>query len=119
MSKQRQKGTSFETSLLPLLKQYYPSASRAPLRGTKDEGDFILDGAPFVLEAKNHKEMKLAEWLREAEAEALNAAVARGSVPGEFPVGVVVAKRRGVTDPAEQYAVLTLGDFLHLVNRGR
>ena len=110
MSKERQKGTSFETSLLPLLKEYYPEASRAPLRGTKDEGDFILPGAPFIIEAKNHNRLDLAGWIGEAQREAVNAMKA---------AGIVVHKRRGNAKPGEQYVTLLLGDFLWLVNGGK
>ena len=110
MSKERQKGTAFESSLLPLLRSYYPDASRAPLRGTKDEGDFILPGAPFIIEAKNHNRMDLSGWLGEAKREAENARKA---------AGIVVHKRRGVAAPGEQYVTLTLGDFLWLVNGGK
>jgi hypothetical protein len=108
MSKQRQKGTAFESSLLPLLREYYPGAERRALAGVKDKGDFILPGASFALEAKNCKQMQLSAWVREAEVEAENLGV---------PHGVVVHKRRGVTDPARQYVTLTLKDFLELVTR--
>lgn len=115
MSRQRSRGTAFETSLLPALREYYPDASRAPLRGTKDMGDFILPGERrFVLEAKNHKQMKLAEWVDEADSEAYNAwEYWRTETP---PVGVVVHKRRGIAAPDEQYVTLTLSGFLRLVN---
>lgn len=108
MSKSKQKGTAFESSLLPLLEEYYPGANRRPLSGNKDKGDFILPGADFALEAKNHKTMSLAEWVKEAEIEAQNLGVLHG---------VVVHKRRGVTDPRKQYVTLTLGSFLDLTAR--
>ncbi len=120
MSKQRAIGTSYETSLLPALREYYPDASRAPLHGSKDTGDFILPGERrLIIEAKNHKQMKLSEWVKEAEEEAYNAWEAWAKYTGvrtPAPVGVVVHKRRGTTDPYEQYATLTLGGLLRLVH---
>lgn len=109
------KGTRFATSLLPLLREYYPDADRAPLHGAKDTGDFILPGERrFVLEAKNRRAMSLAEWTDEADTEAYNAwEVWRCENP---PVGVVVHKRKGTQDPSEQYVTLTLAGFLRLVN---
>lgn len=107
MSRSKAKGTSFESSVLPAIKGKRPEAERRALQGANDKGDFNIPGEKrFILEAKNHKEMKLAEWLREAEAEAQNAGV---------PHGVVVHKRRGKTDPREQYVTLKLGSFLDLV----
>lgn len=106
MSRSKQKGTSFETSLLPLLQRFFPGAERRALTGAKDKGDFILPGANFALEAKNHKAMDLAGWLGEAQVEAVNLGV---------PHGVVVHKRRGKTAPEEQYVTLRLEDFLEMI----
>lgn len=107
MSKQKQKGTSFETSLLPCLREYYPGAERRPLSGNKDKGDFILPGADFALEAKNVKAMSLGAWIKEAEVEAENLGV---------PFGVVVHKRRGTTDPGQQYVTMTLRTFMDMMH---
>lgn len=119
MSAQRQKGTYFVTQIcLPLIEQYYPDATQAPAWGANDRGDVLLPGERrFIFEMKNVAKMQLASWVDEAKQEALNAAMAWKSKPGEYPVGVVVHKRRGTQDPAEQYVTLTLGDFLHLVQK--
>lgn len=109
VSKQRQKGTSFEVSLLPLLRQHYPDAERRPAQGTNDKGDFLLPGERrLALEAKAHARLNLPEWVAEAKVEAEN------FQPGS--VGVVVHKRHGKTDPALQWVTLELGEFLRLVN---
>lgn len=108
MSKSKQKGTSFETSLLPCLREYYPGAERRALSGKNDKGDFILPGASYALEAKNHRQFNLSAWLKEAEEEAENLGV---------PFGVVVHKRRGKTAPEQQYVTMTLGTFLQLINK--
>lgn len=107
MSRSKQKGTSFETLLLPELRAYYPGAERRALSGNLDKGDFILPGAQFALEAKNVKTMSLGTWVDEAEVEARNLSVR---------YGVVAHKRRGTTDPARQFATMSLGAFLALVN---
>lgn len=77
------------------------------MQGVKDKGDFWLPDPRYVLEAKNCKRVDLAGFVKEAEVEALNAAKA---------FGFVVMKRRGVTDPAKQYLLGTLGSFLELVH---
>lgn len=107
-NRSKQKGTSYESSVLPLLQEYYPGAERRALAGALDKGDFILPGAPFAAEAKNHKAMSLAEWVKEAEVEAKNLGV---------PYGIVIHKRRGTTDPRRQYVTLTLGSFLELTKK--
>lgn len=116
MSASKQKGTAFETSLLPLLKEWYPNAMRHPLVGAKDVGDFHLgdNEKRFILSAKNHQTMRLAEWVDEA-ADRL---AANFDETGQA-VGVVVHKRRGTAVPFDQYATMRLGDFLWLMNRQR
>ena len=106
MSRSKQKGTSYETSLLPLLRAYYPGAERRALSGAKDKGDYILPGASYALEAKCVKAMALGSWVDEAQVEAANLGVRHG---------VVVHKRRGKTAPEEQFVTLRLIDFLEIV----
>jgi hypothetical protein len=106
-NRSKQKGTSFESSLLPALKAKRPETERRALEGKNDKGDFYIPGEDrFIVEAKNHKEMGLSGWLKEASVEAANAGV---------PHGVVFHKKRGTTDPRQQYATMTVGDFLDLV----
>lgn len=102
----KQKGTAFETSLLDFLRKYFPGAERRALSGAKDKGDYILPTAAFALEAKNCQKINLAGWIKEAETEARNLGV---------PYGVVVHKRRGTTDPSQQYVTMTLGSLLGLL----
>lgn len=109
MSAARQKGTRFETSLLPELQKWYPGAKRAPLAGINDIGDFILPGeARYALQAKNRKRMVLSEWVDQAGVQAKRL--------HPSAVGVVVHKRQGTTDPAEQYVTMKFGDFLWLIS---
>ncbi|MFM9629543.1 hypothetical protein ACKI10_18185 [Streptomyces galilaeus] len=57
---------------------------RQAQEGAKDVGD--LHAWPFILEAKDVKSPAVPTWLRQAEAEAVNAG---------FPYGVVIHKTRG------------------------
>jgi endogenous inhibitor of DNA gyrase (YacG/DUF329 family) len=108
MSKQRQKGTSFETAVVNYLHGHGVSAGRLPLAGNKDEGDIRAwtEKAGFWhFEAKNCRTITLAAWVAEADAEAANA---------ECPVAVV-AKRVGKGDPGEAYVVMPLRVFVSSV----
>lgn len=97
MSKQRQKGTAAETAVVNYLKEHgFPYAERRALHGTADKGD-ITGCGPVVFEVKNHKTLDLAGWIKELEAETVNA---------DANVGAVVAKKRGTTDPGQWYAVM-------------
>jgi G:T-mismatch repair DNA endonuclease (very short patch repair protein) len=97
MSKQRAKGTAAETAVVRYLREHgFPHAERRALHGTADKGD-ITGAGQVVWEVKNHKQLSLAEWIKELEAEMTNAGV---------DVGAVIAKKRGTTDPGEWYAIL-------------
>jgi hypothetical protein len=100
------KGTAFESSLLPLIREYHPYAERRALTGAKDKGDFFLPGADFILEAKCVRTMSLGSWLDEAVREAINA---------EVGYGIVVHKRKGKTDPAEQFATMRFKSLLDIL----
>lgn len=106
MSKQRQKGTSFETAVVNWLKTNgFPYAERRALHGTNDKGDITGTG-PLVWECKNHKSLSLSEWIIETEEERQNA---------DADYGILVAKRRGYGDPADQYAILPLTRLVALL----
>lgn len=61
MSVQRQKGTGWESELLPLLRLAFgPQVERAPLKGTNDAGDFT--GTPFQVEAKKTDVPHFLQW---------------------------------------------------------
>lgn len=85
-----------------------------PKNGNKDRGDIggvRHMGGRVVLELKNYGGRYLVgPWLDEAEIE-------RGN--DDALVGLVVAKRRGTTDPAEQVVFLTLGDLVALLTGER
>lgn len=80
--------------------------------GAKDRGDIAgvrVPGGRVVIECKNVTTMALPAWLREAEVE-------RGN--DDAVIGVVMVKRRGTTDPAEQYVVMTAESFAVLIEGG-
>lgn len=77
MSRQKQKGTAFESAIVEYLQNQLcdDTIERRALNGTCDRGDIsgvTFCGNRMVLECKNEKSMRLAEYVREAEAEAAN-----------------------------------------------
>lgn len=108
MSKQRAKGTMFETLVANYLREHgFPHAERRALQGVQDKGD--LTGMPgLVIECKNHKEMSFSEWLKETEQERVNA---------NADYGVLVVKRRGVWDAGQSYAVMPLDAMARLLKQ--
>lgn len=79
--------------------------------GNKDRGDIsgvrMVTGERVVIESKDYGGIyHVAEWLKEAETE-------RGN--DDATIGVVVAKRRGVVDPAQQVVFMTLEAFSKLI----
>lgn len=82
--------------------------------GAKDRGDIggvRHLGQNLVLEAKDYGgRFLVGPWLTEAEIERGNA---------DAGVGLVVAKRRGTTKPADQVVFLTLRDLVSLLTGHR
>lgn len=96
MSRQRSKGTRFETATVRALRAWLDDSEntidRSPLRGTADQGDIQgvkIHGTPVVLEVKNHSNYagKLKQWMTEARREAGNR---------DTPVWFVVFHQRGL-----------------------
>lgn len=107
MSRSKAKGTAFETLVLSAFREVLPHAERRTLQGKLDKGDLHLPGeSMYIVECKAVTRFNLAEWKREAEAEAVNAGV---------PVGIVVHKRRGNANPWQQWVTMTVADYLMLV----
>jgi hypothetical protein len=86
------RGTRWESTIRDylngVLDYHHPTdwrlVKRQAQEGAKDVGD--LHAWPFVLEAKDVKSPAVPTWLRQADAEAVNA---------RFPYGVVIHKVRG------------------------
>ena len=81
--------------------------------GRNDRGDIAgvrtIRNARVVIEAKNVTRMALGEWITEAEVEA-------GNDDSQYPV--VVHKRHGKGDPADQFVTMTLDTFARLIAGG-
>jgi Holliday junction resolvase len=87
MSKSKAKGTAAETALVKYLRDRGFNARRNPLMGKADRGDIAIEGMDIVIEVKNQKALSIPEWLRELDAEKINA---------ESRNGILVVKPRGV-----------------------
>ena len=91
MNRSKDKGTSFESQVVQYMRNRLGDdrIERRTLSGCNDRGDvsgIYIHGKPVVIECKNHRQMRLAEWMDEAEAE-------RGNADAEF--AFVAHKRKG------------------------
>ena len=106
VSKQRTKGTQFESLILEGIQAYIPDAHRLGMQGAKDCGDIWLPRSRrYIVECKNEQRMDLAGWAKEAQAEANNA---------EKPFWVIAHKRRGSNTPYPQWITTTLYNWLEM-----
>lgn len=102
-------GTRFESLIAAYLaEQLDDRIERRARNGSKDRGDIAglrtAAGGRIVAELKDYGgRIKAGEWLGEAEVEREN---------DDAVAGIVVAKRRGTTDPAEQFVLMTMADFV-------
>lgn len=77
--------------------------------GARDKGDLLnvrAHGEEVVVELKNAARHELGVWIAEADVE-------RGNADGL--AGVVIFKRRGTTDPGDQYVLMTARDLVALL----
>lgn len=117
MSKQRQRGTSFESMVVDWLNERMGTDEfhRLGMGGTHDEGDvwgLFSHGKRVVCECKNHRAMALSEWLDEAEAE-------RGNADALASVVVHKRKGRGAKSFGETYVTMTLEDLAAILTGER
>lgn len=121
MSKQRAKGTSFETDAVNFLKEngfnyvYRPATS-----GAKDSGDIngikrpftmLTDGRQTIIQCKNEAKFNLSGSLNDAVAQATQDAVGGNALP------VLLQKRPrvGIKNFGDTYAVLRFSDLIQLL----
>lgn len=106
MNANKQKGTKAETAIVRYLRANgHPDAERRALAGVADRAD--IAGVPgVVIESKDCGRFELAKWLDEATKERDNAGV---------PIGVVWAKRRGRSSPADWYVIMDGATFVELI----
>lgn len=97
-------GTRAESAVVAYLQAQGFPAERRALAGVNDRGDVAgIDG--IVIEIKDCARMELAEWVKEANREAL---------PILVP-GVVWHKRRGKGSPADWYVTMDGATFVALL----
>ena len=105
-SASRRKGSRAEVAVVHALRRagWQADTSRNVLGGRRIGDDVVWNG-PASIEVKNTAKMELAEWLKQAQANA-----------GDRPA-VVVHKKRGVSDSNAEgwYLTTTLEDFLRLI----
>lgn len=108
-------GSAFERSIADCLAEHIDDRiDRRVKTGSKDRGDIgglRHGGHRIVLECKNYGgQIKAAEWIEEAHVQAGNDSAL---------VGLVVAKRRGVSDPGSQWVLMTVNDLIALITHER
>lgn len=107
-------GSSFERSTADYLAANVDDRiDRRVKNGAKDRGDIggvRHMGVRVVLECKNTAKTSLGTWATEAEIE-------RGN--DDALAGVIVHKRHGKADPADQWVTMTLADFAALLTGNR
>ncbi|MCW2300708.1 hypothetical protein [Rhodococcus erythropolis] len=111
----RKAGTTFERSIADGLAQALDDdrIDRRVKTGSKDRGDIggvRVHGQRLVVECKDVAKQSLPQWTREAQLEAGN---------DDALVGVVVAKRRGTTNPLDQWVHMTVRDLVALITGQR
>ena len=111
----RSAGTRFETSVVGYLAEHVSDLiERRRQSGSKDRGDVSglrHMGQRVVVEAKDYGgRFLLGPWLREVDIE-------RGN--DDAAVGVVVIKRRGVSDPGDLVVAMTMRDLVALLTGER
>lgn len=111
----KQAGATFERSLADWLAKHIDDRiDRRVKTGAKDRGDIgglRHMGGRVVIEAKNYGgRLMPGPWIGEAEIE-------RGN--DDALAGIVIAKRRGTTDPGQQFVLMTVNDLTALLTGNR
>lgn len=108
----KQAGAKFEKLVADFLAENLDDRiERRVLGGAKDRGDIanVRDShnRRIVIEAKDYGgKLNLPQWTKEAHQEAVN---------DNAHVGIVIAKRRGTTDPGKQWAIMEVEDLIKLL----
>ena len=108
-------GTSLETAIANhLAKHVDDRIERRRQTGAKDRGDISglrHMGGRIVIECKEYGgRIMPGPWIQEAETE-------RGN--DDALAGIVIAKRRGTTQPGDQYVLMTVNDLTALLTGTR
>lgn len=106
----RAAGTRFERLTADYLAAHVSEfIDRRPKTGAKDKGDLAnvrAHGQRVVIECKDVARLNLAGWVTEADIE-------RGN--DDALAGLVIHKRRGSSDPGDQYVTATVRDLVALL----
>ena len=109
-------GRQFETRTADYLRRVL-HAEHIEVRarnGNKDRGDIsglVHMGGRIVIECKDYGgQIKAGPWVEEAHTEAGN---------DDALAGLVIAKRRGTTNPGAQYVLCTVNDLIALLDGHR
>lgn len=108
-------GTTFERHIADYLAVHVDDRiDRRVKTGNKDRGDIVglrHMGSKIVVECKNYGgALKPKPWIDEAHTEMGN---------DDATAGIVIAKRRGTTDPGSQWVIMTLNDLIGLLTGSR
>lgn len=108
----KQSGARFERLISDYLRDNLDDRiDRRVKTGAKDCGDIanVRDShnRRIVIETKDYGgKLNLPQWTKEAHTEADNDGA---------EVGIVIAKRRGTTNPADQWVAMTVNDLIQLL----
>lgn len=114
MSRQKRKGTAFETQVLRFLRERIGDPEgmihREALHGNADEGDIkglYIGMKSLVLECKTHKRYELADWMDQAKQEAANA-------DADYGMAVFHRPGKGDRQMGDQYVLMDLDTLARL-----
>lgn len=109
MGRNQQKGARFEQACADYItKRTGDEVIRRRLGGAYDKGDLHGVrhlGKRVTVECKDCRDMKLSQWLDEAETE-------RGNDGGEYGIVIHHRKGKGAAQFGENYVTMTLDTFL-------
>lgn len=108
-------GSDFERQMADCLALWVDDRiDRKVKTGALDKGDIAnlrMHGQKVTVEAKNYGgQIKAAEWAAEGAVERVN----DGAL-----AWVVIAKRKGTTDPLKQWVLMEMGELIALINGNR
>ena len=109
-------GARFERLVADCLQRYVSEFIDRKVRtGARDTGDIANlrtpQGQKVVAELKDYGgEFKVGPWLKEVETERIN---------DEAHLGIVIAKRRGFSNPLDQVVFMTVRDYIALTTETR
>lgn len=109
MGKNQRKGAAFEQQCADYIKaKTGDEVIRKRTHGKNDEGDLFgirFMGKRVTVECKNCKDMRLSDWVNQADIE-------RGNDDGDY--GIVIHKRKGkgAKSFGKNYVTMTLDTFL-------